>query len=69
MQMITAPRCVKCHGECPNGLKDFPLFAICQNKECWLYGVFQAWEVIMKNLDDNFPYIAEWFSLAYTSGL
>lgn len=51
----TAPRCVQCHNECPNWLKDLPLAIICQNPVCPNYWLMQAWEDVMKQLDTKFP--------------
>ena len=42
--MITAPRCVQCHSECPNGLKKYPELIVCHNPECPNYGLCQIWE-------------------------
>ena len=54
--MITAPRCVQCHSECPNGLLKFPELAVCQNPGCPNYWIFQCGESVMKELDDKYPY-------------
>jgi hypothetical protein len=52
----TAPRCVQCHSECPNGLVKFPELAVCQNPECPNYWIFQCGESVMKELDNKYPY-------------
>lgn len=53
----TAPRCVHCNGECPNGLKDMPLAIICQQPGCPNYGLMQAGLDVMEELDKEFPLI------------
>ena len=55
MLLESAPRCVNCYWECPNGLMEYPLFVICQNKQCENYGLFQAWDKVMEKLDKEFP--------------
>ena len=50
MKMITAPRCVQCNSEMPNGLIKFPELAICENPECPNYGLFQAGKQIMEDI-------------------
>lgn len=60
--METAPRCVQCHNECPNGLIKFPELAICQNPKCPNYGIFQAGEKIMEELDKQYPFVQKMYS-------
>lgn len=52
----TAPRCVQCNSECPNGLKDIPLAIICQNPECPNYWLMQAGKDVMEELDKQYPF-------------
>ena len=55
MKEQSAPRCVQCNSECPNGLIEYPLLIVCQNPRCPNYWVFQAGSYVMEELDKQFP--------------
>lgn len=54
----TAPRCVQCNNECPNGIMKFPELIVCQNPECPNYGLFQMWKDWMDKVNELFPYMS-----------
>lgn len=56
MLLESAPRCILCKEECPNGLVKYPELILCQNSWCRNYGLFQAWDRVMKELMEQFPH-------------
>jgi len=55
MKLISAPHCVQCGSECPNGLVKFPELIVCQKPDCPNYWLFQVWQEIMDDMDKNYP--------------
>lgn len=52
---VSAPRCVQCNSECPYGLKKYPELIICHNPSCPNYGLCQAGNRAMDEINKMAP--------------
>ena len=56
----SAPRCIACGSECPNGFIGHHHLVICQNPKCSHQGIFQVGAQMMNELNNRFPYKDLW---------